>query len=130
MITRGKDLGIFLQTIKPGLNSKHIEVILMSSRLLNRLGTELQQSKYFEKGYEWLVSENGGLIACIDCLKKYPDFIDNISLVLLEFGKFNLYDFCVIQLRKTIKNDNDYVNLLHLVYKNMINENKLKLEVI
>ena len=129
MITKENEVGIFLQTIKPGLLCKNSEVLLWTSRLLIKLGMEFSQSDFVAKSYEWFCQDNGGLVACISCLKLFPEFIDNASQVLIEFARYNLCDLTTVQMRKAIFEQKDYVNILHLVFKIMITNEKIKEEV-
>jgi hypothetical protein len=83
---------LILNSLKPGFYSKSSDVALWTCKLLSKLGNDFYLRDMSAVGWEWFVSNNGGLEGVLYCANKYSDVNENVVAVLHQFGRFNFIE--------------------------------------
>lgn len=103
-----KNIELSLSTFKPGLLSKNIDVVYIAGRLLSKLALELIEINLISAAWDWFVMPNGGLEACILCLKKHDTAVEVVVTLINNFGRFHIYELFTIYLKNFMQNDGAY----------------------
>lgn len=67
--------------------------------------------------WEWFVSENGGLLSLVHCLKRHPELKGFILKILLQVGSFNFPELFTTCLKKTINDPSFFFYTIGLLIK-------------
>ena len=103
-----KNIELSLSTFKPGLLSKNIDVVYIAGRLLSKLALELIEINLISAAWDWFVMPNGGLEACILCLKRHDTAVEVVVTLINNFGRFHIYELFTIYLKNFMQNDGAY----------------------
>ena len=119
-----------LQTLKPGLLSKHEEVAQWTLRLYSKLVFDFSNLELSPYAWEWFINENGGLFACLVCLKRHQDIGPNVVAALTQFGRFNMLELFTVEMQKILSDSQDYLNNILLMIRPLTDAKLTKDEVI
>lgn len=76
------------------------------------------------------MNENGGLYACLACIKRHPDVGSNIVAVLTQFGRFNMLELFTVEMKKILVDPLDYTQNVLLMLRPLVEAKFTKEEVI
>ena len=103
-----KNIELSLNTFKPGLLSKNLDVVYITGRLLSKFALELIENNLISPAWDWFVSPGGGLETCLLLLKKHDDAIEIVVTLINNFARFHLFEFFTIYLKQFLQNDGAY----------------------
>ena len=103
-----KNIELSLSTFKPGLLSKNMEVVFISSRLLSKIALECIENNLISAAWDWFIAPNGGLEGCILCFKKHNDASEVVVTLMNNFGRFHIYELFTVYLKQFLQNDGAY----------------------
>ena len=103
-----KNIELSLSTFKPGLLSKNMEVVFISSRLLSKIALECIENNLISAAWDWFISPNGGLEGCLLCFKKHNDASEVVVTLMNNFGRFHIYELFTVYLKQFLQSDGAY----------------------
>lgn len=93
--------------MKPGFASRSFEIAHWTARIFSKLTFEFLRSNLHVGCWEWFISEGGGLISTIHCLKRHPDLKEYVLNILLQVARFNFLELFTNCLKKSL-NDHKF----------------------
>lgn len=117
---------VMLQVVKPALLSKSSEVTSWGCRIISHLCYELANLELLAPAWEWFCKENGGLNACILCLKRNCYMREGIASVLSQISRFNLAELLTVEVRKFIGNPLELLEFIHNIVHPLVESSILK----
>lgn len=118
-----------LQVLKPGLLSKNDEVAQWTLRLYSKLGFDFSNLELSPYAWEWFVNENGGLFACLVCLKRHQDIGPNVVAAMTQFGRYNMLELFTVEMQRILTESLDYLNNVLLMIRPLTDAKLTKDEV-
>ena len=103
-----KNIELSLNTFKPGLLSKNMEVVFICSRLLSKIALECIENNLISAAWDWFISPNGGLEGCLLCFKKHNDASEVVVTLMNNFGRFHIYELFTVYLKQFLQSDGAY----------------------
>ena len=103
-----KNIELSLSTFKPGLLSKNMDVVFISSRLLSKIALECIENNLISAAWDWFISPNGGLEGCLLCFKKHNDASEVVVTLINNFGRFHIYELFTVYLKQFLQSDGAY----------------------
>jgi hypothetical protein len=107
-----KNIELSLNTFKPGLLSKNLDVVYITGRLLSKFALELIENNLISPAWDWFVSPGGGLETCLLLLKKHDDAVEIVVTLINNFARFHLFEFFTIYLKQFLQNDGAYFSFV------------------
>jgi len=118
-----------LQAFKPGLYSKNEDVAHWACRLLGKLAYDFANIELLPAAWDWFTNDNGGLFACLACLKRHQDTAGSVVSTLTQFGRFHMLELFTIEVRKIIVDPFEYIQNVLLMMKPLTDAKFTKEEV-
>lgn len=118
-----------LQVLKPGLMSKEEEVAQAAIKLYLKLAIDLLSLDLMAPAAEWFFCENGGLFACLVCIKRHPETVENITTMMVQFGASNMFDLFTAEMEKHLTDPLEYLNHVKLILRPLTDSEYSKEEV-
>jgi hypothetical protein len=109
---------MMLSALRSGFNSKSIETAQWCCRVFSKLASELIDSDLLPPSWDWYVSDNGGLEACLECLSRFKsEMAAPIVNVMAQFARNNFVELFTIQLRNFIPDSHFYFSTMNELLK-------------
>lgn len=116
---------------KGGLVSKCYEVADAACMFYTHLARELQLRNLQKIGWDWFTNGVGsGLLNTLLCLKRHPDARFIVVDVLLAYGRHNLFETFVNQMKKALSEPPELLFSLKQLLPHLITHGKLHDQVL
>ncbi|KRX04789.1 Armadillo-type fold [Pseudocohnilembus persalinus] len=106
---------VFLQTIKPSILSKNEDTALWGCRIMSKLAFDLANIELLPIVYEWFTKEMGGFQTTILCIQRHENIIENVVGIMIQIGRYNLTDLFTVQMRKILKEQDEFIRYAYLI---------------
>ena len=100
------------QATKPGLVSKSIGVAKLSLQFFFLFMKALSQNNLSTPGWEWFISENGGLNACLNCMNRHYDLEESVIETIMEYAKVNMLELLTTQMKTKTSSPFEYLKII------------------
>lgn len=123
------NIALVQQACKSGLVSKNQEVVQWACKFYSKLALEFANSNLINSGWEWFISEHGGLYSCLLGLRRHPDIADDIISVFVQYARYNLIEMLTIHLKNVFSDPKEHLAVMKDLFK-PLTESKLTKEEI
>ena len=117
---------VILQAIKPALLSKSTEITSWGCRIISQLCYELANLELLAPAWEWFTKENGGLNACILCIRRNVYMREGVASVMTQIARFNIVELLTVEVRKFIENTEELIDFLHNILSPLVESSLVK----
>lgn len=111
--TEDGNIEIVFDTLRPGLLSRDNETAVRTFRVILKLTEEMAELDLQPLIWNWFCRESGGLSSCILGLKKHENVYDYVGAILSVLAANNVSELLTVELKKTVAEPLDFINLTH-----------------
>ena len=112
-----KVLTFIYQANKPGLVSKSIDVSRLSLQFFSSFMKILSQNNFSNASWDWFMSENSGLNACLNCINMQEDLEKSVIDTIMEYSKFNTFESLTTQMKNKTSSPLEYLKMIKMILK-------------
>jgi len=84
---------------------------------MSKISFELGLKNLLSPIWHWFCQDYSGLHACILCMKRHPEIIENVVTVILYAANQNLAEALTVEMRKVLSDHTEYINNIHQMFR-------------
>jgi hypothetical protein len=89
-----------MNALKAGVLSKNFEVAEWTAKVIQKLAYNFGESALLDAGWEWFISDIGGINSMILSIKRHPELSSQIVFIILQFARYNIVEMFTSIMRK------------------------------